>query len=48
MCFIDCKFAEYCPDDNVTYPCMDCDDCNEGNPNYVVKANIYDTCLYIT
>tara|TARA_B100000767_G_C19776869_1_gene543093 strand:+ start:6705 stop:6953 length:249 start_codon:yes stop_codon:yes gene_type:complete len=27
MCFIDCKHGQYCPDDNVTYPCMECDDC---------------------
>ena len=22
-----CNFPEYCPDDNVTYPCNDCYDC---------------------
>lgn len=46
MCFSDCISPEYCPDDNVTYPCMECDYCNEGNPNYVIyvdhKGNIYD------
>jgi len=42
MCFTNCISPEYCPDDNLTYPCMECDYCNESNPDYVANANIYD------
>ena len=31
MCFSNCISPEYCPNDNVTYPCMECSHCNEGN-----------------
>jgi|TARA_R110002050_G_scaffold299119_3_gene463907 hypothetical protein len=35
MCFKNCISPEYCPDDNVTYPCMECDYCvEEPNSNY--------------
>jgi len=45
--YIMCLSPEYCPEDNVTYPCMDCNECvEEWSMDYSIEEEEIEKPVY--